>query len=257
MWRIEFQRVLGQFRGQLVQRGQAAPADRCTSQFRCGADQVEPGAGIGVVVLAAVLVDGDRLVEVRGADTVGDEVGGLGARHRDAGANDDAGQDRCRRRWPRTARLGTIGGEGAHFAVGHQQVHRQHVVAEAARAVVVLAVDVGADGTADGDLPGTGQHRHPQPERQRSLHQLVEADTGVHVGDGGVTRDGVDGVQRGHVDDDAAAVAGVVAVGAAEAARHDAAAEVGRAVRAGVGHPTDGGRDQLDIGGRQHVRHGG
>ena len=63
-----------------------------------------------------------------------------------------------------------------------QQLHRADVVAEAARAVVVLAVDVAGDRAADGDLPGAGQHRHPQPERQRRLHQLIEAHAGVHVG---------------------------------------------------------------------------
>ena len=71
---------------------------------------------------------------------------------------------------------GPSGVSVADLAVGGQQVHRPHVVAEAARAVVVLAVDVAGDGAADGDLPGAGQHRNPQPERQRGPHQLVEVD---------------------------------------------------------------------------------
>ena len=81
-------------------------------------------------------------------------------------------------------------------AVGSQQLHRPDVVAEAARAVVVLAVDVAGDRAADGDLPGARQHRHPQPERQRRLHQLIEADAGVDVGQAGVGVDRVDPVQR-------------------------------------------------------------
>ena len=73
------------------------------------------------------------------------------------------------------------GVSGAHLAVGDQQVHRPHVVAEAAGAVVVLAVDVAGDGAADGDLTGAGQHRDPQAERQRGTHQLVEVHAGVDV----------------------------------------------------------------------------
>ena len=68
-----------------------------------------------------------------------------------------------------------------HLAVGGEQVHRPDVVAETARAVVVLAVDVAGDGAADGDLAGAGQHGHPQPERQRRLHQLVEVHARVDV----------------------------------------------------------------------------
>jgi hypothetical protein len=60
----------------------------------------------------------------------------------------------------------------------------------------------------------------------------------------------VDAVQGGHVDDEAAAVLGVVAVGAAEAARdHAAVLTVG-----GLGHRLD---DHLGIGGRQHLGHAG
>ena len=59
----------------------------------------------------------------------------------------------------------------AHLAVGHQQVQRLDVVAEAALGVVVLAVHVGGDRAADGHLTGARQHRHPEAERQQRPHQ--------------------------------------------------------------------------------------
>ena len=61
------------------------------------------------------------------------------------------------------------------------------VVAEAARAVVVLAVDVAGDRAADGDLPGARQHRNPQAERQRgriSWSRLTPASTSTECGVG-------------------------------------------------------------------------
>ncbi len=118
--------------------------------------------------------------------------------------------------------VGLVGRRGVRWrtcAVGGQQVHRADVVAEAAGAVVVLAVDVAGDRAADGDLPGAGQHRHPQPERQRGAHQLVEVHAGVDVDERGRPRS-IEWIwfSGGHVDDEAAAVLGVVAVGAAQSA---------------------------------------
>src|ERR1700758_2290123 len=74
----------------------------------------------------------------------------------------------------------TVAPDSSDFspAGGGQQVHAAHVVAEAARAVMVLAVDVARDRATDRDLAGARQHRDPQPERQRGLHQLVEVGPG-------------------------------------------------------------------------------
>ncbi len=58
------------------------------------------------------------------------------------------------------------------------------MITEAARAVMVLAVDVAGDGPADGDLAGARQHRHPEAERQCRPHQLIEVHTGVDVDEG-------------------------------------------------------------------------
>ena len=88
------------------------------------------------------LVHGDGFVEVLGGDAVGDEVRGFGAGHGDPGTHHDAGQAVAADGGPEQLVLRPIRCEGAHLAVGHQQVHRQHVIAEAPGAVVILAVDV-------------------------------------------------------------------------------------------------------------------
>ena len=170
------------------------------------------------------------------------------ARHRDDGPQHDAGQPVAADGGPEQLGLLAVRSQVADLPVGRQQIHRHHVVAEAARAVVVLAVDVAGDRAADGDLPGAGEHRNPQSERQRRLHQLVEADARVHFGQAGVGVDRVDLVQRRHVDHQPAAVLGVVAVGTAQPAGDHAAA-------AAVGDLTDRLGDQLGVRGRQHLRH--
>ena len=77
---------------------------------------------------------------------------------------------------------------------------------------MVLAVDVAGDGPADGDLAGARQHRDPEAERKGCAHQLVEVHARVDVDEVALAVHRVDLVQRGHVDDEAAAVLCVVAV---------------------------------------------
>ena len=134
-----------------------------------------------------------------------------------------------------------VRGQGVHLAVGHQQVQGPHVVAEAALGVVVLAVHVGGDRAADGHLPGAGQHRHPEPERQQRPHQRVQADPGLdrHRGRFGGGVDGEDVVQLGQVEGEPAGVLGGVAVAAAESARHHPAVVGGAQRGDGVGDRVD------------------
>ena len=190
--RIELQRVGAQLLGQLVDGGQRAAGYHRAAQFRWRADGVEPGAGVGVVRLAAVAVERDRLVEARGDVAVGDEVGGLRRGHRDRGAQDDSGEPVAADRRPEQLGVVAVRGQVADLAVGGQQLHRPHVVAEAARAVVVLAVDVAGDRAADGDLAGARQHGHPQAERQCRPHQLVEVHARVDVDEVAFAIDRVD-----------------------------------------------------------------
>ena len=148
---------------------------------------------------------------------------------------------------------GAFGAEGEHAAIGNQQLHFGDVVAEGAGGVVVLAVDVRADGAADGDLAGAREDRNPQAERQGRLHELIQGHAAIHHDEGGVRVDGVDLVERLHVDDQAAAVLSRVTVGAAHAAGDDAAAQVLRLVGVVISHLCDGGLDFFNVLGRQHM----
>jgi hypothetical protein len=231
---VESQRVRGQLRGvlaQLVEGCQRPAGQGGATQLRLRADRVEPGAGVVVLRLRAVGVDGDGLLQVVGDHPVRDEVRGLGAGHVQHHPQDDPGQPHTADGRPEQAGVrvvaGAARGQGEDPAVRHQQLQGRDVVAERTGAVVVLAVHVAADRTADGDLAGAGQHRDPQAVGQCRAHQLVEAYPGVDVDGGRVRIDVVDPVQRGHVDHDAAGVLRYVTVGTTKATRDDPALEVG------------------------------
>ena len=124
------------------------------------------------------------------------------------------------------------------------------MVTEAAGAVVILAVDIAADSSADSDLTGPRQHRDPQSHRQRRFHQRVETDTAVDIDHSRRRLDGVDPIQRGHIDDQSATVLSVVAIGTAKTAGdHPAVATVG-----GLGgHPGHSFDDLLGIRGAENL----
>ena len=145
-------------------------------------------------------------------------------RHRDRGAQDDSGEPVAADGRPEQRRSRTP--SGVRWRISPSAVSRsidRTWLPKLPAAVVVLAVDVAGDRAADGDLPGAGQHRHPQAERQCGPHQRVEVHAGVDVDEVAVAVDRVDLVQRGHVDDQPAAVLGVVAVGPAQPPGDDAA----------------------------------
>ena len=195
-------------------------------------------------------MEGDRIVEVGGDVAVGDEVRRFGRCHLDGGPQDDSSQSVASDGGPEQLCGRPFRGDRVHLAVCRQQVHRPDVVAEAAGTVMVLAVDVATDRTADRHLSGAGQHRNPQALREGGLHQLVEADASVDVNDarGDVHR--VDPVQCGHIDDQSTAVLGVVTIGPTQSAGdHPAVATLGGFGR----HPGDGPDDLLGIRGRQNI----
>ena len=132
--------------------------------------------------------------------------------------DDHAGQPHAADGGPEQLGLGPSGVSVRTVAVRGDQVHRQHVVAEAALGVVVLAVDVRADRAADRDLPGARQHRHPPAERQGGPHERVQADAAVDDRDARVGVDRGRAGEPGHVEHEAARVLCRVAVGAAETA---------------------------------------
>ena len=124
------------------------------------------------------------------------------------------------------------------------------MISEAAGAVVVLSVDVATDRAADGYLAGSGQYRDPQSGRQGRSHQLIQADSAVDVDHACPGVDRVNPIQCGHVDDQSAAVLGVVAVGAAQSARDDPAMPAFGGLG---GHPGDDFDDLLGIRGVEHL----
>ena len=189
----------------------------------------------------------EQLVEVAGAVGVDDEVRRLRAVQPDRRRDDHAGQPHAADGGPEQLGLGAVRGQRADRAVGGDQVHRQHVVAEAAVAVVVLAVDVGGDRAADRHLPGARQHRHPPAERQRGPHERVQADAGVDDRDARVGVDRGRAGEPGHVEHDAAGVLRRVAVGAAEAAG-DHAARAGAPDRGDDVGGRAGGGDVREVG---------
>ena len=117
-------------------------------------------------MLRTVGVELDRLVQRVRAVGVRDEVGGLRARHLDAGAQDDAGQTHAPDGGPEQLTLRVIRGalrlQVQDTAVGDEQLHGQDVVAEGTRGVVVLAVNIRPDRTTDRDLAGARQDGNPQ-----------------------------------------------------------------------------------------------
>ncbi len=100
-------------------------------------------------------------------------------------------------------------------------------------------------------VPGrTGTHR---PERQSSLHQLIQIHTGVDVHQGGVAIDAMNAAECIHVDDQPTGILRRVAVRAAEAARDDTASQMrwlGIVLFRNLG---DRVGDHFHVGGGQHL----
>lgn len=61
-----------------------------------------------------------------------------------------------------------------HFAVGREQFQGEHVAGERSRAVVVLAVDIGADRAAHRDVAGARGHGDEPAQREEDFHQAVQ-----------------------------------------------------------------------------------
>ncbi len=211
-----FSGCAAQLRRQVGERRVVGAGQQAAAEVRPGGHRVEPGhrLHIGLVVLG---LPGHQLVEVADLVGVDEEVRGLHVVEVQRRAQHDPGEPHAADRGPEQLGVRAVRGERVDLAVRGEQVHRPHVVAEAALDVVGLAVDVAADRAADGDLPGAGQHGQPQPEREQRAHQRVERDAGVDLDQARVGVHPVDAVQRGHVDDDAARVLRRVAVAAARA----------------------------------------
>ena len=218
----EPERVGPQLRRQLGERGVVGAHQEAAAEVRAGGHGVEPGHRLGVALVPAGLAVHQlgQVVDLLGVDR---EVRGLDVVQLQFRAHDHARQPHPADGGPEQLGPVAVGSQLVHRPVRGDQRQRPHVVAEAPDDVMGLAVDVGADRAADRHLPGAGQHREPEPERKGAAHQGVQADPGVDDDPAEIAVDGVDGGQRGHVQDGAAGVLRRVPVGAAEAAGDDAA----------------------------------
>ena len=113
---------------------------------------------------------------------------------------------------------GSTSGVTVERALRRVQREGLDVVGEAAVDVVVLAVHVGRDRAADGDLARARGDRHEPAEGDHRAHERVEADAGVDPDDAVLEVDVVEPGERGRVEHGAAGVLGRVAVAAAESA---------------------------------------
>src|SRR5665647_2565377 len=99
-------------------------------------------------------------------EAVRDEVRRLDPVESQRGPQDDSSQARSADGRPENRGVRIVGGPvGSEFEdapVGDEQLHRLHVVAEAAGTVVVLAVDVARDRSADRYLTRAGKYRDPE-----------------------------------------------------------------------------------------------
>ena len=205
----------GALRGrQVVERGVVAARQHRSAEVRAAGEAVDPRDGVAVA-LVAVEHPRHAVVDVDGAFGVDDHVRGLDRLELQRRLGDDAGEAHA------------AGGRPEHVArrvravstprAGVASVMRCDGVGE--RAVPELAVDVGGDRAADGDVPRAG-HDHREPsERQEHAHQHLDADAGLDragpLGDVELE----DAVELRAAHDVAAAVLRGVAVAAPEAAR--------------------------------------
>ena len=212
-------------------------------------------------MFGTIRVKGHGFIQVGGEVAVGNEIGGLGLGHLDAGPQNDAGQPHATNGGPEQVALGVVGGalrlKMQDPAVGNQQFHRHHMVTEGAGRVVVLTVNVGANGATNGHLAGARQHRNPQAIRQGGLHQLVKSDTTIHVDNGGLRVDGVNVIHRLHVNDQAASVLGRVAIGAAHAPGDHTPLEVVGFIGVGFCHQGNRTSNLFHVRGGKHLGGGG
>ena len=145
-----FSGFLASFFGSWSQRRQTSPGYRGATQLRRRADRVEPGAGVGVVGFAAVAVKGDGFVQVDAVSSPSAMKYAVSVGVISMVARKTIPVRPLPPTVAQNSSASSPSGVSVRIvAVGHEQVHRPHVVAEAARAVMVLAVDVAGDRAAD------------------------------------------------------------------------------------------------------------
>lgn len=180
-------------------------------------EQVHPAHRVPVGVVGALhqLQCG---VEVAGAVRVHAHVRGLHGVHGQARGGDDAGEAHPPDRGPEQVGVAVVGADFEGFASGGEERQGTHVGADGGVDVVVLAVDVGGDRPAQGDVPGPGGDGKEVSSPQQVRHESAQAGAG-RCGD--LAAVGIEPGRPGEfgaVQDESAGGLGGVAVGTPQSA---------------------------------------
>ncbi len=188
-------------------------------QTSAAGERVDPGHGVGG---GSVGLAHRRHQLGQVADPVGVHLHppGRDRQHVQDRLDDDPGEPHATDGCPE--QLGVlVGTDGAASAVAEDDVQRPDVLAEAADAMVVLAVDVGCDGAADGHEARPRSHHHEEPPRKEVPHQLVQVGPGGDAHGAGLRVQPHHGRKRQQ--DLTSGVLGSVAVGTPQASGDQAA----------------------------------
>ena len=198
----------------------------------------------------------DSLIQAVGHIAIGNKVGGFGLRHPNLRPHNNAGQPHTADGGPEQGAVGIITAalrlKMEDTAVGNQQFHGHHMIAEGAGRMVVLAMNIGANSTTNSDLASARQNRNPQAIRQCCLHQLIQRHTAVDINNGAVGIDGVDLVESLHIDNQATGVLCRIAIRAAHTAGDNTALQVRGLRRILFRHRGHGLGDDVQVGSAQH-----
>ena len=165
---------------EVLELGVVAAGEHRPSEPAAGGLAVDPGHRVAVGPVAGLhLVH--HVVEVGRPFGVDQHVAGLDGEHLEGGVGDHPGEPHAPGRGPEQVGIGLRC--DLHRAGRGDQGHLEDVGAEATVDVVVLPVDVGGDGTADGDQSGARADRHEPPEWDEAHHERLEAHPRTAHGD--------------------------------------------------------------------------
>ena len=202
-------------RRQPVERGVVAAQQHRPAQRRSAGQTVDPRDGVAVRVVATA-EPGHGVVEVGRPLGVDGDVRGLDRDQAERRLGDDAGETHAAGCCPEE--LGVVVGPDLVHALRRAQRDALHVVCEAAVDVMVLAVDVGRQRPAHGDVAGPGRDGDEPAAGHKQAQQGVEARARLDADHAPVEVEVEHPVERGGVDHGAAGVLGRIAVAASQAA---------------------------------------
>ncbi len=153
----------------MITRGQHATAQRAA-----GGDQVDPGHRVAVGGVG-LFHQRHEIVEVRGPFGVYEHAAGLHRHQIDGGIGDHSCKAHAAGGGPK--RFGVITQRHVTArAIGQGEAEATYMLTPRAISVMVLAMDVGGNGSTNGYLARSGRHGHEETQRHQRAHQLVETD---------------------------------------------------------------------------------